>query len=547
MAMADLWDAPVEATSARDVAHALALHMLQRERLAATRESLPPDVRSALDALVAARGRMPAAAFERRFGSIRPMGPGRLERERPWLSPVNPAEHLWYRGFIFRAFDRLSGTPTEVVFVPGDMLTLLGAEPRASHEELAAAPAQPSPSDLRPSKCLDDVVTLLCFIRNHGVRAKAGDTWDAASRRAVAPMLRDPDGAIENDPNGRFAFLTHLIARLGWTRPEQNRLRLIPQPVAQWLQSPPDVQRDALFDAWLNDAEWNDLAHVAGLTLEMTHAWSNDPVRARKAIVGLWEKWRLEIGDSTRRISDFQSPISHPPSPISNLQSLTSDFIAYVHRHDPDFARPDGRYDTWHVRDARTGEFLHGFENWERIEGALIRYIIEKPLRWLSDLDEESASPPASPFHVTDDGKIIIARHLRYERFQVARVADWIETRADGYAYQLSPRSLDRARAQGIRAGRVIAFLEETSGQALPVGLKRALSRWEERGAEVRLEAMMILRAQDSATMDALLRLPQMRRLRIERFAPNCIAIRPCDAGAVRAAIVESGLLVDVA
>ncbi|MCS6849490.1 MAG: helicase-associated domain-containing protein [Anaerolineae bacterium] len=541
MAMADLWDAPVEATSARDAAHSLALHMLQRERLAAARESLPPDARSALDALVAARGRMPAAAFERRFGSIRPMGPGRLERERPWRSPANAAEHLWYRGFIFRAFDRLSGAPTEVVFVPGDMLALLGAESRASHEEFAAAQAQSSPSDLRQSKCLDDVVTLLCFIRNHAVRAKAGDVdvWDAASRRAVAPMLRDAGGAIENDANGRFAFLTHLIARLGWTRLEQHRLRLVPQPVARWLQSPPDVQRDALFDAWLNDPEWNDLAHVDGLALEMTHAWSNDPVRARKAIVGLWEKWRLEVGDSTRAL-----PTSHSPLPN---QPLISDFIAYVHRHYPDFARPDGRYDTWHVRDVRTGEFLHGFENWERVEGALIRYIVEKPLRWLSDLDDEDTAPPATPFRVTDDGRIVVARHLRYERFQVARVADWVETRADAYAYQLSPRSLDRAREQGIRAGRVIEFLEDTGGQALPDGLKRALLRWEERGAEARLEAMMILRTQDGATMDALLRLPQMRRLMVERFAPNCIAIRRQDADAARAAIIESGLLVDVA
>lgn len=538
MAMADLWDAPIEATSAHDVAGTLALYMLQRERLAAARASLPPDARSALDALVAARGRMPAAAFERRFGGIRPMGPGRLERERPWQSPANAAEHLWYRGFIFRAFDRLSGAPTEVIFVPGDMLALLGAEPHAPHDEFTAS--QAPPSDLRPSKCLDDVVTLLCFIRNHEVRTKAGDAWDAASRRTVAPMLRDPDGAIENDPNGRFTFLTHLLARLGWTRPEQGRLRLTPQPVAQWLQSAPDAQRDALFTAWLNDPEWNDLAHVDGLALEMTHTWSSDPARARKAIVSLWEKWRSERGATTRS--------AYADSPASSLErSLISDFVAYVHQRAPDFARPDGRYDTWHVRDARTGEFLHGFENWERVEGALIRYIIEKPLRWLGDSDEADADPPTPPFRVTADGRIIVARHLRYERFQVARVADWIETRADAYAYRLSPRSLDRARAQGIRAGRVVEFLEQTGGQALPTGLKRALLRWEERGAELRLETTVILRAQDGATMDALLRLPQMRRLVAERLAPNCIAIRPRDVEAARTVIAESGLLVDAA
>ncbi|MCS7057138.1 MAG: helicase-associated domain-containing protein [Thermoflexales bacterium] len=531
MAVAELWDAAVEATSARDVAHALALHMLQPERLMAARESLAPDARSALDALLAARGRMPAATFERRFGAIRPMGPGRLERERPWRAPASAAEHLWYRGFIFRTFDRLSGAPTEVVFVPGDMLALLGGEPRAAQEEFATPQAQPPSSDSRPSKCLDDVVTLLCFIRNHAVKTKDGKAWDAASRRAVAPMLRDADGAIENDPNGRFAFLTHLIARLGWVRPEQNRLRLVAQPVAHWLQSSPDAQRSALFDAWLNDAEWNDLAHVDGLTLEMTHAWSNDPVRARKAVVGLWEGWRSSLGDAARS--------------AAQLQSLIPDFVAYVRRHDPDFARPDGRYDTWHVRDARTGEFLSGFEHWERVEGALIRYIVEKPLRWLSDLNEDTSAAPDSPFHVTDDGRILIARHLRYERFQTSRVADWVATRADDYVYRLSPHALERARGQGIRAGRVIEFLEQTSGRPAPTGLKQALLRWEERGAELRMEPIVILRAQDGATLDALLRLPALRRLMVERLAPNCVAIRQRDAHAARAAIVASGMLVD--
>jgi hypothetical protein len=526
MAMADLWDAPIEATSADDVADALAAHILQRENLLAARESLPPDARDALNALIAARGRMPVAAFERRFGVIRPMGPGKLERERPWLSPINPAEKLWYHGFIFRAFDRTSGTPTEVTFVPGDLLEALKAEPMAPGEEFGGEPPPPHPSalDLRQSQLLDDVTTLLCYIRNHDVRAKPGGEWDSASRRAIAPMLRDADGVSGQEPQGRFAFLIHLIARLGWVRSEQNRLRLIPQPVAHWLQSAPDAQHDALFNAWLDDPEWNDLAHVAGLVLEMTHAWSNDPVHMRKAIVEMWRAWRSQVGERS---------------------STVSDFINHVRALNPDFARPDGRYDTWHIRDARTGEFLHGFENWERVEGALIRHILEKPLRWLSGPQEEAGEPPPSPFHVTDDGQIIIERRLRYERFQLARVADWVETRPATYVYRISPRSLERARTQGIRIGRVVEFLEQNSGQALPAGLKRALTRWEERGTEVRLEPMAILRAPDGATMDALLRSPRVRRLVVERFAPNCVAIRQRDADEARATIIESGLLVD--
>ena len=524
MAMADLWDAPIEGASPGDVAGALAAHILHRENLLAGRESLPPEARDALDALIAARGRMPVAAFERRFGAIRPMGPGKLERERPWLSPINPAEKLWYHGFIFRAFDRTSGAPTEVMFVPADLLELLKAQPAAPGEEFRSAPHSPAALARRQSPFLDDVATLLCYIRNHDVRAKPGGEWDSASRRAIAPMLRDPDGVHDHEPRGRFAFLTHLIARLGWVRPEQNRLRLIPQPVAEWLQSAPEAQHSALFDAWLNDPDWNDLAHVEGLALEMTHAWSNDPVRARKAIVAMWRAWQSEAGEG------------RPPP---------ADFVSRVRALNPDFARPDGRYDTWHVRDARTGEFLHGFENWERVEGALIRHILERPLRWLSDGEEAAVEPPPSPFQVTDDGQVVIERRLRYERFQLARIADWVEVRPATYVYRISPRSLSRAQTQGIRVGRVVEFLEQNSGQALPAGLRRALLRWQERGAEVRLEPAAIVRAPDGATMDALLRSPRVRRLVLERFAPNCIAIRQRDADEARAAIIESGLLVD--
>ena len=32
------------------------------------------------------------------------MGPGKMEREEPWLDPANAAESLWYRGFLFRGF-----------------------------------------------------------------------------------------------------------------------------------------------------------------------------------------------------------------------------------------------------------------------------------------------------------------------------------------------------------------------------------------------------------------------------------------------------------
>jgi hypothetical protein len=209
----------------------------------------------------------------------------------------------------------------------------------------------------------------------------------------------------------------------------------------------------------------------------------------------------------------------------------------------PDFARPDGRYDTWYVRDARTGEFLQGFDSWLRVEGALIRYLVEGPLRWLSASPKVYGSVPG--FRVAGDGRVEIGHALRYERFQLARVADWQETRADGYVYRLSPRARARARAPGHRLVRGLAVQEQHSRQALPESLRRALLRWEERGAEVRAASRVMLRAADAVTMEALLRLPRLRRLVVARCGPSCVLLRQRDLAEARLAIAESGLLVD--
>ena len=47
--------------------------------------------------LRAGGGRMKTPIFTRGHGTLRPIGPARLEREAVWLQPENGAEELWYR------------------------------------------------------------------------------------------------------------------------------------------------------------------------------------------------------------------------------------------------------------------------------------------------------------------------------------------------------------------------------------------------------------------------------------------------------------------
>lgn len=534
IAMGDLWDAPVSATTPREVIDSLAAHMLVERHTLDAKASLPEEARAALEAVLNAGGKMPLAAFERRFGNIRPMGPGKLERERPWQAPANIAETLWYHGFIFRAFDKAPGTPTEMAFVPNDLRALLTpAEPEVTFDNKRQKTDESSgeSSVLRPSSLLDDVTTILCHIQNGDVKVRANGDWDAGSRKALLHMLR-------NSNEERLALLLHLIEKLGWTRVSEGRLRLIPQPVTQWLQSRHDAQRDLLLNAWLDDTEWNDLAHVPGISLQMTHVWSNNPVRERKAIVETWrnEEWGMGSAES--------SSIPHFPFPIPH--STLDAFVAHVKTTNPDFARPDGRYDTWHVRDEASGDFLHGFEHWDHVEGALIRHVIERPLHWLSFDAPASTTPPDKSFALSNDGRVAIAGVLRFERFQLARVADWLETSGEQFTYLITARSLARAREQGIRSQRVLEFLEQSSGQPALEALAKAISRWSERGVEARMEPLVILKTQDGAMMEALLKVNEIRRAVVDRFAPNCISVRQRDAEAVRSAIVNAGVMVDM-
>ncbi|HQZ21899.1 MAG TPA: helicase-associated domain-containing protein [Thermoflexales bacterium] len=525
MAMADAWSIAIEVASPREAAELLAAHMLLPAEAARACADLPAPARDALAALAAARGRMPSAAFERRAGAIRPMGPGRLERERPWLNPENAAETLWYSGFIFRGFDRNASAALEMMYIPTDLLPLLAdclspdpdpsAEQPMAFERDAAPGKAPSGKPMR-SALLDDVTSVLAFYQNGKIRAGKTHPPQAILRGGggLAHMLRNPD-------ERRMEFLQHLIGQMGWLKPG-NPPRLNAAPVMRWLQAPPDEQREALLACWRDDAAWNDLAHAdPSLKFEMAHAWANAPARERASILGAW-RGLMEAGQAADAAA----------------------LAAHIKQTQPDFARVDGRYDTWHIRDA-DGKFLHGFEHWDRIEGALIRYVADGPLRWLEQTETAIPEGAVAPFEVEAEARVRIASHLRFERFQLARVADFVSLDEDGFTYRLTPSSLARAQEQGILARRATEFLERTSGKPLPPSAARAITRWGERGAEARLEQATLLRVKEAGILDKLLDLAEIRKLDIERIAPTLALVRASHAALVQAEAARNGLLVD--
>lgn len=540
-AIARFWQVELNTSKQRDVALDLAEAMANPEALAHAYQALSEEQRQALRALLASDGQMPQRVYAREWGEIRMMGPGRMDRESPWEKPISPAEGLWYRGFLFRSFEHGPDGAYEAVFVPPEIQAHLPT-PDDEQPDIALEPA-PAPTTVYPSAdlLLDDACTLLSYVQNERPHLVSNHRWSERHRQRLLNRLRIQDPS-------RLAFLDHIAHSIGWVVENgTGHLRLQPEPVATWLEATAFDQRHAMAETWRDDATWNDLFHVSSLQPEDTGAWRNDPVLARKAIL---RHLRFCAPEIWYRLEDFASAVKHV---------------------DPDFQRPDGDYETWYIRDAETGVYLSGFESWDAVEGRLIRYLIARPLTWLGivDLGADRGDRRPSAFRLTEDGaaflglanppspaepsatrlssgfRVSMPAARRYERFQLARVADWFAS-GDRFTYRLTPHSLERARKQGISVKRVLEFLDEVTDGPLPRSVKAAVTRWDARGTEAWLERAILLRLSSEELMSRAMSSRSVGHLIKERIGPTTALVSDRDWPRVVAGLEEMGLLPQV-
>jgi len=494
---------------------------------------LPPEESTAVQDLVAQGGRSPVAAFGRDHGEVRVMGPGRMEREEPWLDPVSATEALWYRGFVYRAFDESDEGVIEYYYIPEELLDQFGlaaAEDseveRPSLQPLAQPPAAATAA---ATDAVDDLTTLLAV----AMRLSLGE--DQAAE--VEQWLLNPD-------RERRSLLLNLAHEAGWLRESESGVRPTREAV-EWLKLGREQQLYVLADGW-RQSVWNDLCHTPGLICEGDN-WHNDPRLARTAVLGAMPR-----NDAWYRLADL---------------------LAAMKSNHPDFQRPDGNYETWYIRDARADGYLAGFESWDYVEGRLIRFMLQGPLSWLSMVEVAEAAGPKDlafrltpralswlageypagdrerpPITIQPDASIEVRHEAdRYVRFQVARIAEVEETDAvRPFRYRLSPTSLARADEQGIKADRLRQFLEKAAAGAVPKSVERALTRWEEEGVEARLEAVMVLRVKDPAILDTLRNNPKTRDYLGESLGELAVTVKPGKWPELRSATAQLGLFLDV-
>jgi hypothetical protein len=548
--IARLWGGELAATDRGVAAEELCALMLDAARLPQVWESLDTEQQQAMNDLLAHDGRLAYFHFIRRYGEIRPMGPARREREQPWLAPESITEALYYRGLIFRAFEQTPAGVQEYILVPSDLRDLL---PQPEPGILAASPghAVAPPRSLKGGYAIapDDVATLLAYLR---IRKADAQSWLIHSpQEYIDRHLRRPD-----EPAYR-AFLTSLMYDLSLITDEALLTSITTQVDREasppWLEAIRLHQLRLLFEAWRESLRWNDLAATPAIEAER---WPNDPRLARAALLSA-------LADVPREI-------------WWSIDSL----IEHIKQTNPDFQRPGGDYSGWYLRDAYSGEIMHGFEYWDMIEGALLRYMLEGPLHWLglvrigwgafliTDLglaatgrgDWPSTPDGDLPIKIDEQGVISVpAGFSRYHRSRIARFSAWISAppSRDGsthrnalaydedslYQYRITPQALKRGEAEGVEPDQIIGMLHKLSNQSMPGTVQKMLANWREAPGEVVVQDVVIIRARSLEAYDRLTKNDKIKRLLGRQIEPYTHEVKREDFPSLLNALRLMGLL----
>lgn len=486
--------------------------------------SLAGEARDALGALVSSGGQLPWASFTRTFGEIREMGAGRRDRERPFLAPRSSAEMLFYRGLLARAFLETGHGPTEFAYIPKDLLNLLtqgdklrptkgGVGDEASLVPGAVAPTSPPGRRALPAEhaavvpatdhILDDAATYLGALR-------AGD---ATSKDARLQSLLRAAGLISG-------------------------MQPVPARIRAFIEADRRAALATLVEAWRHSETFDELRLVPGLEFEGT--WKNPASEARSALLAM---------------------IELVPSGV--WWSLPA-FIQGIKKQLPDFQRPSGNYDSWFIRRRADGAYLRGFDSWDEVEGALVRYFVTGILHWLGLLDLATTTvgkeivsfrritPEALPvtreaekLKVRSDGTISATGDVpRAVRYQLGRFCESEERGPRLYRYRITPATLRTAKSHGLSVQQLVSLLERNGEAGIPPTLRQALRRWEAKGTEARAETAVVLRVK---SQDVLARLRRSKAARFlgEALGPTAVVVKPRAISRVIGALTELGILVE--
>jgi hypothetical protein len=537
--LARLWALP---DGTHDDPAALADAMTDAQAVERVLASLGSRERAALTLVQQHGGRIAAPLLEREFGALRELGD--YPNPRAYLlaleQPPSPTERLWALGLIASADE---ATPpngrARSYLIPPALAALLPPAPernRALHIVLAADPASVAPG--ATDAVGRSLLTLLALGQDGLLEVIPSGGLNKASLKRIAQEWEPGEklSGISREEHWPYVqFVRRVGEGAGLLRVGADARLRPTREALEWLRMSSVERSRRLLDGWVESA-WDELASFLGIKVQ--RPYFRDLPAAKRALLGL-------IGQA----------------PAGEWIDL-DDFVAEIKRVEPDFARPDGRYDGWGlVGYAR--QSLDGFAAWEQVEGEQIAWIAGTTLRWLGLTDlgveekqavsfritplgatllagaEPPAEPPAEPLVVQPNFEVVVTPHgAPYARFQLGRIAERARpstagktaAKSDALIYRLTRRSVQIALEHGIALDDIMRFLEEQAGHPPPQNVVASLRDWAGQHGRVSLRRAVLLEADDAALLEQIRHDRRVRAPQVERLTDTAWLVREGDA-----------------
>lgn len=359
-----------------------------------------------------------------------------------------------------------------------------------------------------------DLISMVDFVAREPVKLTVGG--QRLPKRTVAQIMGllgrpEPDDRSHD----RFDFLLHTALRLGLIETDDGTYRAtskIDELVAMGL---PALTR-LLFTGWQDDAGWYEAAGYEGMY------WSSSRPTARKRLL--------------RHLAEL------PPGQWFR----TTDLAAHIKQADPHFMR--SRHDILRFRGSRA--LTEAMEQWDQVEGRLIRVLIEAPLHWLGVVAlAQSREPDASTWCLTALGawltgkgpapadrrsgaeivvqptfEVVVIRPESVILHQLNQFADVLQTDIAA-RYSLTRESVLRGVAHGWSVGSMVELLVSASGHPIPQNVDYSLHEWGARFRPATIRTAMLVEFDQAEDLDAWLATEDGERFAVHRVGPAALAL----------------------
>jgi hypothetical protein len=489
---------------------------------------------------------------------------------------------LMARGLLFydRAFEGYSrwelwsGTPqpyTPSLWLPTEIGELVTIPEDLGRLPLQAAPDPPEVREGSFAGLQRDLYLLIQAVRENPVKLlKSGEVGKRESERLL--QILPKAGAGENDPTAAaraegdwFQFLWLLIQRAELVRVDAGRV-VVSEAGLTFLAQSETEQAHRLIRAWVNLSEWDEFYRVPSLEFDPSGYGdipsSTQLVMARLTLIELLLRER----------------------PYPGWYSVTS-LLASMRRFRVGFLIPRGDtrgFAFWGAtRPNRDERKYHGFyaagssphryfdkdKDWELVEGAFLRTVLEEPLLWLGIVRLGYSQGKLVSFQFTERGAVAVG--LIESSTSTSRSTSTSTSTSNQRALVVQPNfevvvypevagisllveldrfaervKMDRAalyrltRADlccGLQSGLTLAeitrALESYNAGPLPQNVAYSLVEWERLYNRIHVHrSVSLIEAADDAELSALRALPELKEAReiAPRFllAPEGAALR---------------------